>query len=94
MVDPWPAPYAGAPVRATVRLPGSKSQTNRALVLAALARSPSTLVDPLVSRDTSLMAAGLRAMGAVIDEAPRPVAGHPGAAASARRRWTWGTPAP
>ena len=70
MVDPWPAPFAGAPVHATVRLPGSKSQTNRALVLAALARSPSTLVDPLVSRDTSLMAAGLCAMGAVIEEAP------------------------
>ena len=70
MVDPWPAPFAGAPVHATVRLPGSKSQTNRALVLAALARSPSTLVDPLVSRDTSLMSAGLCAMGAMIEEAP------------------------
>jgi 3-phosphoshikimate 1-carboxyvinyltransferase len=70
MVDPWPAPFAGAPVHATVRLPGSKSQTNRALVLAALARSPSTLVDPLVSRDTSLMAAGLRALGVDVDESP------------------------
>ena len=54
---------AHAPVHATVRLPGSKSQTNRALVLAALAATPSTLVGPLVSRDTALMAAGLRAHG-------------------------------
>ena len=68
MIEPWPAPCASAPVQATVRLPGSKSQTNRALVLAALARTPSTLVGPLVSRDTSLMAAGLRAMGTAIDE--------------------------
>ena len=70
MIEPWPAPHADGPVRATMPLPGSKSQTNRALVLAALARTPSTLVDPLVSRDTSLMAAGLRSLGATIDEAP------------------------
>ena len=70
MIEPWPAPCAQSPVHATVRLPGSKSQTNRALVLAALARTPSTLLAPLVSRDTSLMAAGLRAMGAQVDESP------------------------
>ena len=40
MIEPWPAPCVDAPVHATVRLPGSKSQTNRALVLAALARTP------------------------------------------------------
>jgi 3-phosphoshikimate 1-carboxyvinyltransferase len=51
-----------------VRLPGSKSLTNRALVLAALSRSPTTLVRPLRSRDTSLMAAGLRAMGTGVDD--------------------------
>ena len=68
MIEPWPAPCVNAPVHATVRLPGSKSQTNRALVLAALARVPSTLVAPLVSRDTALMAAGLRAMGTTIEE--------------------------
>ena len=67
MIAPWPAPHAAGPVRATVRLPGSKSQTNRALVLAALAATPSTLVDPLVSRDTTLMAAGLRALGVVLE---------------------------
>lgn len=51
-----------------MRLPGSKSLTNRALVLAALARDTSRLVAPLRSRDTDLMAAGLRAMGARVDE--------------------------
>lgn len=71
MTEAWPAPQAEGPVRATVRLPGSKSQTNRGLVLAALARTPSTLVDPLVSRDTTLMAAGLSAMGVHIEQGGR-----------------------
>ncbi|MHB8340604.1 MAG: 3-phosphoshikimate 1-carboxyvinyltransferase [Mycobacteriales bacterium] len=62
----WPAPVAQRPVRATVTLPGSKSLTNRALVLAALADGPSRLVAPLRSRDTLLMAAGLRALGATV----------------------------
>ena len=44
-------------------MPGSKSVTNRALILAALASGPSTLRAPLRSRDTLLMAAGLRALG-------------------------------
>ena len=61
--DPWPAPVADGPVRATVAVPGSKSQTNRALVLAALADGPSTITGGLKARDTKLMAAGLRAMG-------------------------------
>jgi 3-phosphoshikimate 1-carboxyvinyltransferase len=55
-------------VRAVVRLPGSKSQTNRALVLAALGQEPATVVRPLRSRDTTLMAGGLRAMGIGIDD--------------------------
>ncbi|MDQ1705048.1 MAG: 3-phosphoshikimate 1-carboxyvinyltransferase [Frankiaceae bacterium] len=59
----WPAPVAAGPVRATVSVPGSKSVTNRALVLSALAASPSRLARPLRSRDTELMAAGLCAMG-------------------------------
>jgi 3-phosphoshikimate 1-carboxyvinyltransferase len=71
MIAPWPAPHAAGPVRATVRLPGSKSQTNRALVLAALAATPSTLADPLVSRDTTLMAAGLRAIGMTLETSDR-----------------------
>ncbi|WP_204033498.1 3-phosphoshikimate 1-carboxyvinyltransferase [Micromonospora qiuiae] len=62
--QPWTAPTANDPVSASLRLPGSKSMTNRALVLSALATGPSTLAKPLRARDTELMAAGLRAMGA------------------------------
>jgi 3-phosphoshikimate 1-carboxyvinyltransferase len=60
---PWPAPHADSPLRATVALPGSKSMTARALVLAAVSHGPSTLRGPLAARDTDLMAAGLRALG-------------------------------
>src|SRR3954451_10163802 len=66
---PWPAPAAGGPVQATVTVPGSKSVTNRALLLAALADGESTLSQPLRSRDTDLMTAGLRAMGAEVSHA-------------------------
>ena len=55
-------------MRATVRLPGSKSLTNRLLVLAALADSPSRLSTPLRARDTELMAAALRSLGAVVED--------------------------
>ena len=58
------------PVGALVTVPGSKSATNRALVLAALADGPSTLYRPLRSRDTLLMAGALRALGAGIVDGP------------------------
>jgi 3-phosphoshikimate 1-carboxyvinyltransferase len=65
----WPALFRGAqPVEAFVVIPGSKSVTNRALILAAQADSPSTLRRPLVSRDSELMVAGLRALGVGIEE--------------------------
>jgi 3-phosphoshikimate 1-carboxyvinyltransferase len=60
---PWTAPTATGPVRASLRLPGSKSMTARALVLGAISVGSSTLRTPLRARDTELMAAGLRAMG-------------------------------
>ncbi len=60
---------APAPVRATVRIPGSKSETNRALVLAALASGPSTITNGLDARDTRLMRDGLRVLGVDIDDA-------------------------
>ncbi|AEB47092.1 3-phosphoshikimate 1-carboxyvinyltransferase [Micromonospora maris] len=63
-LQPWTAPTASNPVTASLRLPGSKSMTNRALVLSALAAGPSTLAKPLRARDTELMAGGLRALGA------------------------------
>src|SRR6478736_8713141 len=65
----WQAPVADRPVRGTVAVPGSKSLTNRALILAAQATVPSRIVAPLRSRDTELMAAGLRAIGVRIDSA-------------------------
>ncbi|MEI7722234.1 MAG: 3-phosphoshikimate 1-carboxyvinyltransferase [Actinomycetota bacterium] len=65
----WPAPFRGRnSVSARVVIPGSKSVTNRALILAAQAQSPSILKRPLISRDTELMVAGLKAMGIVISE--------------------------
>ena len=68
VTEVWPAPHAPSPVDAVVPLPGSKSITARALVLAALADGPSRLVRPLRARDTDLMAAGLRAIGVRIDD--------------------------
>ena len=58
------------PVAATVRLPGSKSITNRALLLAALADGESRLIAPLHSEDTFYMASALREMGVIIAETP------------------------
>ncbi|MFI0775029.1 3-phosphoshikimate 1-carboxyvinyltransferase [Streptomyces sp. NPDC021212] len=64
----WPAPTADGAVDATVTVPGSKSVTNRGLILAALAAEPGWLRRPLRSRDTLLMADALRAMGVGIEE--------------------------
>jgi 3-phosphoshikimate 1-carboxyvinyltransferase len=65
---PWPAPQAPVPVTATVVIPGSKSETNRALVLAALASGPSTIVNGLDARDTRLMRDALRTLGVVVED--------------------------
>ena len=65
----WPAPFRGKnPVNVRVVIPGSKSVTNRALILAAQAEGTSYLRRPLVSRDSELMVGGLRAMGLQITE--------------------------
>ena len=65
----WSAPLRGRnAVSARVVIPGSKSVTNRALILAAQANSPSILKRPLISRDTELMVAGLKAMGVGITD--------------------------
>jgi len=66
----WLSPRATGPVTATVALPGSKSLTNRFLVLAALANGTSRLRRPLRSRDTLLMATGLRSMGTSVTDLP------------------------
>ena len=67
VADPWPAPRATAPVLASVSLPGSKSLTSRALVLAALSDGPSVVRRALRSRDTELMARALTSLGAAVD---------------------------
>jgi 3-phosphoshikimate 1-carboxyvinyltransferase len=70
--DIWTAPTAAGPVHAAVAVPGSKSVTNRALVLAALAGAPTTLRGPLRARDTELMASALRALGTGVEDLPGP----------------------
>ena len=58
-----PIPPFTRPVRGSVTLPGSKSITNRAMILAALSHRTVTLCGALFSRDTSIMVDGLRALG-------------------------------
>jgi 3-phosphoshikimate 1-carboxyvinyltransferase len=64
----WVAPTAAGPLSARITLPGSKSLTNRELVLSAVADAPSLLRRPLHSRDTRLMVEALRSLGVSIDE--------------------------
>ena len=75
MSELWPAPRPLDPVDRVVSLPGSKSLTNRALVLAAIADGPSVVRRPLRSRDTLLMAAALTSLGTRIDDTDGPGAG-------------------
>ena len=63
------APVATRAIAATVELPGSKSLTNRELVLSALANEPTHLTGALVSRDSALMIAALEGLGAKISGA-------------------------
>ncbi len=91
--DLWPAPHPDRPVDAVVRLPGSKSLTNRALVLAALSDGPSVVRHALRSRDTVLMADALTELGRGRRHHRRRLEGHPGAAAGAAPPSTAGSPA-
>lgn len=61
--DPLPVTPFTRPARGELTLPGSKSITNRALILAALGRGPVTLRGALFSRDTRIMVAALRTLG-------------------------------
>ncbi|QRO86732.1 3-phosphoshikimate 1-carboxyvinyltransferase [Kytococcus sedentarius] len=85
----YPAPTTTGPLHATVRVPGSKSWTNRWLTLAALASGPSTLHSPLDARDTRLMAGALRAFGHEV----RSDAGSTGAAWRVTPAHGWHAPA-
>ena len=78
----WLAPSTQDHIAATISLPGSKSLTNRELVLSALANKPTTLRGLLISRDSSLMIEALRKLGTEIEVSgttalvtPRPLAG-------------------
>lgn len=79
MSEPWPAPQPSGPVDRVVSLPGSKSLTNRALLLAALASGPSVVRRPLRSRDTLLMASALTSLGTRIEDTDGDWAITPGA---------------
>lgn len=82
----WEAPTASGPIDAVVALPGSKSQTARALYLAAVSDAPTTIRGALDARDTRLFLGALEQMGASFDpqggtlrvtpmgERPRPAA--------------------
>jgi 3-phosphoshikimate 1-carboxyvinyltransferase len=106
--DPdWAAPAATGAVRASVHLPGSKSITNRALILAALADTATTIIGPLQARDTDLMARAVTSLGASLESSgggPDGNSLHPGngggpasSASTARPTWTitpgWATAA-
>ena len=78
-MDDWPAPRAAGPIDAVVSLPGSKSLTNRALLLAALADGPSVVRRALRSRDTLLMATALSGLGSDVDTSGEDWAVTPGA---------------
>lgn len=73
----WNAPTVTSDRKfdSTLTIPGSKSVTNRALILASLANSPSTLIAPLIARDTELMIKGLQALGVNIE--PTQIDGQP-----------------
>ena len=73
---------ARGPVGATLRLPGSKSITNRALLLAALSDAPSVLRGVLKARDTSLAIAALRVLGCTIEGEGTDLAITPGSLAA------------
>ena len=59
----WSAPTSLRPIHSTLSIPGSKSATNRAFVLAALGDGISRITKPLLARDTELMLAALQKLG-------------------------------
>ncbi|MGV1079186.1 MAG: 3-phosphoshikimate 1-carboxyvinyltransferase [Candidatus Nanopelagicales bacterium] len=63
----WSAPTATGPLVASVEVPGSKSITNRAFIIAAIGSAPAVIHHPLIARDTQLMLSALTAMGTGVD---------------------------
>ena len=68
VIDLWNAPHRTSPLVGEVRIPGSKSLTNRWLVLAAIASEPSRINHPLRARDTLLMAGALSSLGVAVED--------------------------
>ena len=64
----WAAPRAEGPVTGRITVPGSKSISNRALILAAIADGPSHLTGLLAARDTALMRSALVSLGVGISD--------------------------
>ena len=85
----WPAPYTTGPVNGLVTVPGSKSATNRALILAALSEGPSRIRRGLRARDTELMAIALRQLGVGIEELDASDAGGEGSDSTAGSEPDW-----
>ena len=67
VTGPWTAPTATGPVTGTVAVPGSKSVTNRALLLAAVSGGAATVSGAPATRDTALMVGALRALGVPVE---------------------------
>lgn len=63
----WVAPSAGGPINANIILPGSKSQTSRALVVGTIAENPTVITNPLAARDTYLMSLAMAQFGAELE---------------------------
>ena len=70
MQDPHPIKPFTSPVNAVVSVPGSKSITNRALILAALSEGQTRLENCLFSEDTEIMVSALRNLGFRIETDP------------------------
>jgi len=66
----WAAPLAKSAISAQISIPGSKSLTNRELVLSALASGQSEILNPLDSRDSNLMIQALKQLGSEIESTP------------------------
>jgi len=66
--DGWLAPTIAGTLDVVIAVPGSKSLTNRELILAAIAEGPGRLIGPLHSQDSARMIEALRALGVDIQE--------------------------
>ncbi len=95
----YPAPTADVPVHAELTIPGSKSLTNRELMIAAIADGPGRLIVPLHSDDSARMVDALRALGVGIEEVDAgnyssPTSSSPPRSSAAAPRSTAVRPAP